>query len=480
MSEEDKDKEKPEDKEPDDESFPEEEDETDEGEEEEGEEQEAESEEEEESATSSERSSTPSEREKLEKLVSSETLDQLMQVVGSKGWIALWCCFTIIIISIFWGILGSIPVKITGNGISMTEAGPGIVVSQIEGTVVDVCTNSGRFIEKGDLIARLQNPILALNIEIQKELIVNKENSLSELTTRIETERQARRNTLLKEMETAQLALKTAQNNIPFLEHDLAAKQRLEKNGIIPLAQVEEAKGKLQQTRIDIENNNASITRIKEELARSYRLEEIKAKMGEIKEAKDELSRLMLQYSYLEIRAGTSGKVLEVVVAPGDRIMPGSEVASIETPLSKGEHLRYYATFPAQYGDLLDTGLPVEIEVSGVDPKLYGYLLGTMRFVSPYPVTQEEIVSDVRNKDIAVFLRGSSQLVYSAVIALKVDPSTKSGYKWSTGRGPSWELSSGTIGKVMTITERKPPIVYILPVEFSPFFYRLLMHEKSN
>ncbi len=424
-------------------------------------------------------SSVPSEREKLEKLVASDALDLLLQVIGSKAWIVLWCCFSLLIIGISWSLLGAIPVKVQGTGISMTESGPFIVVAQIEGTVINTCVSSGEFVEKGDLLVELENPGLAFDIEHKKSSLVSKEADLQALMQRIEAEKAARNATIIKEIETTVFSLKTAESNIAFLQKDLESKQRLEKMGIIPQHTVEDAKNKLEQTKIDIESYRATMVRLKADLSKSYRVEELQAKISEVGGTRTDLARMTFESQNLEVRAGRSGKVLELVVANGDRIVPGMEIASVEVPITKGEHLRYYACFPAQYGDLLDVDLPVEIAVSGVDPKQYGFLLGKTKFVSPYPVTSQELKSDVRNAEIAQFLRGGDEVVYSAIIELQVDPTTKSGYAWSSKSGPPWQLSSGTIGTIQTIVDRKPPIIYILPVDFSPTLYKLLSKRET-
>jgi len=418
-----------------------------------------------------------SEREKLEKLISSEQFDELMQVVGNKGWIAIWCCFSILIIALAWGFLGSIPIKVMGNGISMTAKGPHVIVTQIQGTIVEANVDLGEFVEKGDVIVKMENPSLELEIRQKRSSLASKENELQALVSRVEEEKMAKRASILKEMENAILSRKTTENNLAFYEKDLEAKKRLEKKGIVPTQAVQEAKSKLEQAKIDIQSYQATLVRLKADLDRSYRVEEVQAKLDDVGGARNDLERLLLQEKYLEIRADHSGKVLEVIVAPGDLVVAGAEIASIEIPDKKGEHLHYYATFAAKYGDLLDEGLPVEIEVSGVDPKLYGFLLGKTKFVSPYPVTMEEIKSEVRNTEIAAYLKGANEVVYSAVIELQLDPATKSGYAWSTRHGPPWQLSSGTIGKVKTIVERKPPIIYILPMEVSPYLHRLLSSE---
>jgi HlyD family secretion protein len=417
------------------------------------------------------------EKDRLKKLVSSESLDELMQVVGSKIWIALICCFALILTTLIWSFAGSIPVKVTGSGIAMTEAGPQLVIAGLEGTIAETFVTAGQSVKKGDLIAKIDNSRLLLDIQLKRNQITQRENDLHALASRIEVERNAKEETLLKQKETALTAMEVAENSLPFLHKDLESKIRLEKKGILPPKTVEEAKTKIFQTEIEIENQKANLARIQEDLDRSYRVEEIQALQNEIAAAKGDMDRLLLDEKSLEVYSPYTGRILELIVATGDRVTVGAEIASIELPATRGMGLQYYATFPAQYGELLDVNLPVEIEVSGVDPKQYGFLLGKIKYLSPYPVTIEELKSDMRNSEIVSYLKGPNQIVYSAIIELQRDPSTKSGYKWSAEDGPPWEFSSGTTGTVKTIVERQPPIIYVLPLKFSPFFYRLITHE---
>lgn len=417
------------------------------------------------------------EQERLDKLISSESLDQLLQVVSSKSWLSLLCCLGIIVISLIWSFIGSIPVSVMGTGISMTSQGPYIVTSQTQGTINEVCVNVGQMVNDGDLIATISNAVLDLDIRARRDEVNAKIDDLSTFIKRIAEEDVARKTALKKEIDTNEFAMQTTESKLPFLRKDLQAKKRLLALGVVAPKDVEQANSSLSSAQIQIESYRATLEALNADYAKSYRVDEIEFKKQALLSSINDLNRLLLQSTYLHVFAERTGKILEIDVASGDRVVPGTEIASIEIPIKKGEHLHYYACFSAEYGDLLDVDLPVKIEVSGVDSKLYGYLLGKTKFVSPYPVTTADIQSDVRNAEIVTYLKGHNQLVYSAIIELTLDPKTQSGYKWTSAEGPPWELSSGTIGKIQTVVERKPPIVYFLPVEVAPSFYHTFYRQ---
>lgn len=359
------------------------------------------------------------------KLTSSEDLEELMQIVGTKSWWALITTLTIILIAIIWSFLGSIPIKVAGNGISLTEEGPYVVSSQIRGVVTKVHVYPGQEVEKDSLLVQLQNASLALDIQLKKDQILQAENDLN----------------LFK-------------------------------------SKVEKAQEELAQPHQDIAPSPSRIEELKAQKALAYHEDERATKQAALNNTKAELARLELQSQFLKVYAGKKGKVLEVLVSPGDVLNPDTEIASIELPLEKDQHLQFIACFGAQYGESLDVNLKSEIEVSGIDPKEYGYLLGTTKFITPYPVTNEALVAKVRNKAIADYLKSENPLVYLAVISLDLDPSTPSGYRWSSGKGPPWQLDAGTTGRVLIVTEEKPPILYVLPEDVAPFLYREL--SKSS
>lgn len=418
-----------------------------------------------------------SDKEKLKKLVSSEDLEQLMEVVGIKSWVALTASFAIILITLVWSVLGSIPIKISGNGQSQTEKGPYVVSAGINGTVQQVFVSPGQMIKADALIATLTNSTLALNIQLKETEIRNAKTDLEMFKLTVAAENAARRQSLEKQIDTASLTIAATDSRLPFLEEDLQSKIRLKNKGVLAPRDVEEARDALQKACLDIQSAQSQIVALQAEHSKTYRQEEIVAKESGLTGLEDELQRLELQKTRLEIRSKEAGRVIEVLVAPGDPINSAATVASIELPLKKGESLQFLACFGAQYGDLLDTGLKTEIEVAGVDPKLYGYLLGTIKFISPYPVTTDELMTEIKNKEVVEFLKDDNKVVYMATIELEKDATTLSGYRWSGKKGPPWSISPGTTATVVTIVEEKPPIVYVLPEQLTPKLYQLISQE---
>jgi HlyD family secretion protein len=48
-------------------------------------------------------------------------------------------------------------------------------------------------------------------------------------------------------------------------------------------------------------------------------------------------------------------------------------------------------------------------------------------------------------------------------VALSRDPATPTGYRWSSSRGPSLEISSGTLAAGNIVVRRERPVSLLLP-----------------
>src|SRR4028118_232067 len=60
-------------------------------------------------------------KESLERLSSPERLDQLMQVVSPKDWLALATLGGFVFLALIWSIVGRIPVTVTGQGVLIEQ-----------------------------------------------------------------------------------------------------------------------------------------------------------------------------------------------------------------------------------------------------------------------------------------------------------------------------------------------------------------------
>jgi multidrug efflux pump subunit AcrA (membrane-fusion protein) len=88
----------------------------------------------------------------LDRLSSPEQLDEMLKITSPKGWLALAALGGMIIALVVWGILGSIPLTVTGRGI-MTRSGALTPVVAPAAGVISYVVEIGQMVGKDEPIA---------------------------------------------------------------------------------------------------------------------------------------------------------------------------------------------------------------------------------------------------------------------------------------------------------------------------------------
>lgn len=98
-------------------------------------------------------------REALNKLRSPEKLDTLLPITTPINWMALIAIGILLFSVVLWSIFGAFTVKVDGMGMIMDSAGIVNVSHISEGKIKQIYVHSGSKIKKGDLIARMEQPV---------------------------------------------------------------------------------------------------------------------------------------------------------------------------------------------------------------------------------------------------------------------------------------------------------------------------------
>ncbi len=96
-----------------------------------------------------------------------------------------------------------------------------------------------------------------------------------------------------------------------------------------------------------------------------------------------------------------------------------------------------------------------------VERQRFGGLVGTVRRVSRFPVSLNEVESQIGNRELAELL---IQDGYRVQVLVELEPGEQPGeYLWSSAKDPDVELSVGTTTTARIAVERRQPITFVLP-----------------
>jgi HlyD family secretion protein len=134
-----------------------------------------------------------------------------------------------------------------------------------------------------------------------------------------------------------------------------------------------------------------------------------------------------------QVTSPTTGRVTRVYKQQGDPVSMGELLVDVEVA-SKEQAMEIVAFVPASYGQRVKEADPVQVTVAGIRREDAGFLKGVVTFVSPALVPAERVAAITKETK----QEGAS---YELKIAPVLDPSTISGYAWSTGKGPPQTFS---------------------------------------
>jgi hypothetical protein len=125
-------------------------------------------------------------------------------------------------------------------------------------------------------------------------------------------------------------------------------------------------------------------------------------------------------------------------------------------------NLQVVGYVPATVAKTVQAGEPAEIVLTALRVEDYGFLRGRVVSISEYPATDEELMATLRNETLAHTL-AAGEPVHEVRVEMEKDPSTPSGFQWSTPRGAAFRITPGSLCRVNIITREERPLRLLVP-----------------
>ncbi|KAM3108405.1 NHLP bacteriocin system secretion protein [Phormidesmis sp. 146-20] len=184
---------------------------------------------------------------------------------------------------------------------------------------------------------------------------------------------------------------------------------------------------------------------------------------NEIAEGDRAIAQLKQQISDRSlIRSPQDGAILDMSGVLGQVVSSGTRLGTLQTGGSESAVLTGVVYFEVKDGKQIKPGMKVQLTPDTVKREQFEGIVGTVKLVSPYPVTSSRAAVKVGNPELADTLTGKSAKV-EVVVELQPETNTISGYKWSSSKGPANKLTSGTTAAVRVTVEERAPITFLLP-----------------
>lgn len=398
----------------------------------------------------------------LERLSSPEQLDQLMQVTRPQGWLALAALIALILAALLWGIFGSIPTEAFGQGLLLRQGGVSELVAAGSGQVEEMLVRVGDTVDKGQPVARIRQESLILQIRDTEAKKAELAAEYEDLLGYAQEQKRLSAANLAQQRANLERSIATLERQIELVEERINVQRDLLADGLITqqtlLATEEELNtARDQLAALRLESNGLELKRLEGEQQLDQQLEARRAVLRDLELELREL-RSSLDEN-VHIVSPEAGRVLELLVDRGAVVNPGTPVLSMEIV---SEDLMAVIFVPAALGKQVRQGMEARVVPSTVQREEYGYVLGEVTRVAEFPATARGMQRLLANEELVARLLEEGPPI-QVDVALVEDPSTPSGYRWSSSRGPDAEISSGTLASGSIIVREDRPITLALP-----------------
>jgi HlyD family secretion protein len=409
----------------------------------------------------------------VERLSTPDRLDQGLSIVGRATWVILLALGTLVIGGLAWSAILSVPITVRGQGMLLAPGGVLDVTSESPGRVISFTINIGDHVKAGDLVARLDQPDVRLELANAES-----ENADAQEERRQIAEHQLRRAPVL----TASIAqrLKSFKEQMVFLDQrlvwlaekakadeelsarNLTTRQKLLETKLeIGRAQEERAQAQNGIRNLDVEVSKAQIDDQRELLNVNLKIAAAERKIRTLRDKLERQSTVTSPYD---------GIVVELKVNPGEIVDRNGPLFSLipsegTTAHADGEKtgpLYGVIYIPPGDGKKVRPGMHVRVSPSTVRREEFGFIQGRIRAVAEVPSTVEGMNRTLKNRQLVQTL-AKEGAPYEVVVDLLADPATPTGYRWSSSHGPSVSINGGTLASADVEVRSMPVLSLVIP-----------------
>jgi HlyD family secretion protein len=401
----------------------------------------------------------------LDRLSSADDLDRVLAVTGPRSWILLIALCVVMGTAVMWSSVAVVPLRVSGPGILLKSGGLLSVVSMIDGRLADLSVDVGDTVREGQVVARIAQPEIVERLQQAKVRLANLREGHAFLLSSGNKELQLRVEGLAQQSAHLVEAIKADEGRAKYFEAKVLSQQQLVDEGRLTRQTLINTVQELDVVRQEIRSRRNELAQL--ELAavqaRSLRDGNLQKSAFSIAEVENEVAQLERGITTgAEVRSPYTGRIVEIAVELGAVIDRGESLVTLNPTGRTVAALTAMAYVPAADGKRISPGMAVQIVPSTVKAEEFGYMLGKVTYVSDLPATARSMMRALKSEELVKAMMGTTP-PHEVHIDLLPDPSTASGYRWSSAQGPPIRIESGTLCQAAIIVDSRHPIEMVVP-----------------
>ena len=399
----------------------------------------------------------------LDRLSSPEHLDRALVVATSKVWLALVALVVMAAATVVWSLEGEVATYVQANGILLSHGGAVVdAVPSSAGTLTAIYPATGEEVEKGGVVAEITNEEMMERYRSALAVVVERRRALDEFKEAAAAEDALMEENVDRQRKRLQRIERSSRQQVDVARERLDNHQQLFKDHIVTRVTVERSQSAFDRAQRELfnvlrERDTLESRELRRRNERKSRLVEMESRL---QAAERQVNEIGTRLDTQRVLAPASGRVTEIKASVGAVLRPGQPVLSIKTVEGDLGALIY---IPPINGKKVEPGMEVLVTPSTVQREEYGSLKGTVESVSAFPVSQEGMIAVLQNRNL-VQTFSEEGAPYSGRVLLMPDPSTASGFAWTSPKASSEVLTSGTLTSVEIKIESQAPITLVVPL----------------
>lgn len=393
-----------------------------------------------------------------------ERLDRLLTVTTPRSWIALATIAALIGVALAWSLVGRISSYVEGRGVFLRAGGRiASAAAAGPGTLSQVLVAKGDHVTPDQLVARIASPELQQQVANLRALVVERDSELQRQRSSTQADLEAKRAALRQRSAGLAQVQADAKRRVQAMKQRLADEQELFQAQIVTRSAVLEIQSRLDQAQQDAASASDQMIQLDLELRDAIVQGEQRVKNAEfaLAEAQRQLSERMATARVTEeVRSPVAGNVEELQLRAGSLVARGQSILTIET---QGEGLTFILFAPLRDGEQIQPGQEVRISPNWTVREEEGTMIGSVSGTSKLPITQDGLRTLLHSDDLVRHFSDTGP-VFMVIVVLQHDNSTASGYAWTSSRGASVPVESGSFGEAEVRVKSQRPISLAIPV----------------
>lgn len=402
----------------------------------------------------------------LEKLASPDQLDYMMHVTSPKGWMALFGLALLLGSGGLWGVYGTVPTRVAGNGILIVQGGLHEIVSISEGQVMEIFLKTGDNVLKGQKIARIESFALLEQIKKARAELESLKVDYHRLVLLDAEQINLQKRDFKAQRSVLSHKIDNDRKFLEILKERFKNQKKLYEDGLLTRQAVLNTRQNINETELAIEENQEKLKTIdirefqvsadkkRQHLQKQEDITQKEKALDVLKDTLEHDSTVISPYA---------GTVLETLNEKSDFIRKGDRLITLESVQASNKDLEALLFISPMDGKKVKPGMVVHISPTTVQQEEYGFMYGKVADVSKFPATKKNMMHILKNEAlVADFSKQGDP--FQIDVSLTPDPGTESGFRWSSPKGPPVRISSGTVCSSKITVEEQPPINLVIPM----------------